>query len=133
MNVVMRNSIAAGPWVRGAHSMNIAHRSGRLLDQQQAVVLNANHYWKSEPVLGFDLDHVYERYLAPDNVEAWRRRAIALLDQQFASEDDETVVLSFKGPASLSRVQAYWCRLSMIAERRYLRAIERVDVRVVSQ
>lgn len=122
MHASMRNGLVAGPWVRGAHSMNIAHRSGRLFDQQQAVVLNAAHYWISNPVPGFDLDYVYERYLAPDNVEAWRRRAVALLELQFAAEDDEGVVLSFKGAASLSRVQAYWCRLSVIAGRRYLRA-----------
>ena len=132
MHVAMKNSLVAGPWIRGAHSMDIAHRSGRPFDQQQAVVLNSAHYWRSEPVSGFDRAYVYERYLAPDNVEAWRRRAIALLDEQFVTEGDEGVVLSFLGQASLAKVQAYWCRLSTIEERRYLRAIERIDVKAVS-
>ena len=65
-------------------------------------------------------------------MEAWRRRAIALLDEQFVTEGDEGVVLSFLGQASLAKVQAYWCRLSTIEERRYLRAIERIDVKAVS-
>jgi hypothetical protein len=125
----MKNSLVAGPWVRGAHSMAIAHRSGRPFDQEQAVILESAHYWRSSPVPGFDLDYVYERYLAPDNVEAWRRRAIALLDDQFASDGDEGVVLSFIERASLSKAQGYWCRRVTIGDRRYLQALERFDVR----
>ena len=109
--------------------MAIAHRSGRPFDQEQAVVLESAHYWRSSPVPGFDLDYVYERYLAPDNVEAWRRRAIALLDEQFASDGDEGVVLSFVERASLSKTQGYWCRRVTIDGHRYLQALERFDIR----
>jgi|GEM_PF-2522319 len=80
--------------------MNIEHRSGRSFDQSRAVVLESERYWISNPVPGFDLDYVYERYLDPDNVEEWRRRAIALLDEQFANEGDKGVVLSFVEQAS---------------------------------
>lgn len=109
--------------------MDIQHRSGRPLDQSQAVVLESAHYWCSKPVPGFDLDHVYTRYLAPENVEAWRRRAIALLDEQFVNDGDGAIVLSFIDRASLSKTQGYWCRLTIIENRRYLQAIERFDVR----
>jgi hypothetical protein len=125
----MTNSLVAGPWIRGAHSMEIAPRSGRSFEQTQAVVLESAHYWTNKPFAGFDLDHVHERYLAPDNVEAWRRRAIALLDEQFAEEGDEAIVLSFAEQASLSRVQAYWCKLAIVGDRRWLRAVERFEVR----
>jgi hypothetical protein len=125
----MKNSLVAGPWVRGAHSMAVAHRSGRPFAQEQAIILESAHYWRSSPVPGFDLDHIYTRYLAPENVEAWRRRAIALLDEQFASDGDEGVVLSFVERASLSKTRGYWCRRVSIDGRRYLQALERFEVR----
>lgn len=125
----MKNSLLAGPWIRGAHSMDIRHRSGRAFDQTQAVVLESAHYWRSKPVPGLDLDYVYTRYLAPENVEAWRRRAIALLDEQFVEDGDEAVVLSFIDRAKLSRTQGYWCRLTTIDGTRYLQALERLEVR----
>ena len=109
--------------------MEIQHRSGRPFDQSQAVVLESAHYWRSKPVPGFDLDYVYTRYLDPDNVEAWRRRAIALLDEQFANDGDEAVVLSFIDRAPLSKTQGYWCRLTTIEDKRYLQALERLEVR----
>lgn len=109
--------------------MTIRHRSGRAFDQKQAVVLESAHYWCSNPVLGFDLDHVYTRYLAPENVEAWRRRAIALFDEQFVSNGDEALVLSFVERASLSKTQGFWCRLTTIDGKRYLQALERFEVR----
>jgi hypothetical protein len=61
--------------------MDIEHRSGRPFDQSRAVVLESERYWIRKPVPGFDLDYVYQRYLDPENVEEWRRRAIALLDE----------------------------------------------------
>ena len=47
-----------------------------------------------------------KRYLDPENVEAWRRRAIAVLDEQFANDGDEGIVLSFIEDAKLARTQA---------------------------
>lgn len=125
----MKTSILAGPWIRGAHSMYITPHAGQALEQSQAVVLTSERYWTTAPVPGFDLDLIRERYLAPENVEAWRRRAIALLDDQFVSEGDEAVVLAYRGPASLAKVQGYRCRLVMLEGRRFLQAKERIEIR----
>ena len=126
---MVTSSLFAGPWARCAHLMAIENRSGRVFGQTEAVVLNSAHYWRSQPVRGFDLDFVYARYMAPDNVDEWRRRAIRLLDEQFADPQDEGVVLSFSERASLAKVQAYWCKVTIIEGHRYLEAIDRFDVK----
>jgi hypothetical protein len=124
----MNSDLVLGKWTRGAHSIPLVHANTECHASYEAVVLNADHYFVPKPLPGFDLDLIYELYLHPDNVNAWRRKAIGLLDVQFGADGQQGVVLFFKGQASLSRVNAFLCSRITIDGARFLRADKRLTV-----